>query len=92
MTIKLHQSDVGDASTRRVVLRTAGGGEFTISREEGSDFFSTSAHCGNGGDQRQMLPVGAEDLASLVSAELVHGGGHKAYLRALAAVEEVWQD
>ncbi len=91
VAIKLHEGDPGDASTRRVTLRTADGGEFTVSRDGGSDFFNTSAHCGSGGEQRQMLPVGAEDLASLVSAELVHGGGHKSYLRALAAIEEVWQ-
>ena len=90
MTIKLHPGDAGDASPRRVTLRAAGGSEFTISRDAGSDFFSTSAHCGGAGEQRQMLPVGPEDLASLVAAELVHGGGHKAYLRALAAVEDAW--
>ena len=91
VAIRLHEGGVADASTRRVTLRTADGGEFTVSRDEGSDFFSTCAHCGSASEQRQMLPVGAEDLASLVSAELVHGGGHKTYLRALAAVEEVWQ-
>ena len=92
LAIQLHEGSAEDADTRRVTLRTAGGGEFTISRDGGSDFFSTCAHCGSSSEQRQMLPVGAEDLAALVSAELVHGGGHKTYLRALAAVEEVWQE
>ena len=88
--IKLQADGPGDAGICSVSLR-AGGGEFTVSRDAGSNFFNTVAPRRDAGEQRQMLPAGAEDLPSLVSAELVHGGGHKSYLRALAAVEEAWQ-
>ena len=70
---------------RRVVLRAADGSEFTVSRDTGSDFFNTCAHGGNRRDLCQVLPVGPEDTAALVSAELVHGG-HGAYRRALEMI------
>ncbi len=90
VTVKLDASGGADGdSIRRVSLRAGDdGGDFTVSRDAGSDFFNTCAHCGSGREQRQLLPVGPEDTAALVSAELVHGGGHGAYLRALEMIEE----
>ncbi len=87
VTVKLSAEGSEGEGIRRVCLRAAGSGDFTVTRDAGSDFYSTCAHCGSGREQRQLLPVGPEDLAALVSAELVHGGGHGAYLRALETVE-----
>lgn len=89
VTVKLVAGGAEGEGIRRVSLRAAGdGGDFTVSREAESGFFTTCAHCGSGREQRQLLPVGPEDTAALVSAELVHGGGHGAYLRALEMIEE----
>ena len=54
--------------------------------------FSTRARCALRTDHElcQVLPVGPEETAELVSAELVHGGGHRVYLKALALVEGMW--
>lgn len=88
VTVKLDAGGAEGEGIRRVSLAAAGdGGDFTVSREAGSGFFATCAHCGSRREQRQLLPVGPEDAAALVSAELVHGGGHGAYLRALEMIE-----
>ncbi len=89
VTVKLDASGGAEGEgIRRVSLRAPqDGGDFTVSRDAGSDFYNTCAHCGSRSEQRQLLPVGPEDPAALVSAELVHGGGHGAYLRALEIIE-----
>ena len=71
----------------RVEIRTASGNEFAISRDGGSDYYTASAKTA-GREQRQLLPVGAEDLAALVSAELAYGGEHRCYRKALRLVVE----
>ena len=86
--VKLESGGAEGEGIRQVNLRAAEeGGDFTVNRDAGSDFYSTCAHCGSRSEQRQLLPVGPQDTAALVSAELIHGGGHGAYLRALEAVE-----
>ena len=88
VTVKLTADANDGEGIRRVTLQAAGdGGDFTVSRDARSDFYNTCAHCGSRREQRQLLPVGPEDTAALVSAELVHGGGHGAYLRALEMIE-----
>ena len=77
------------AAITRVVLRAGDGAEFTVSREAGGAFYNTCARRGDGREQCQVLPVGVWDTADLVSAELVHGGGHGTFLRALGLVESV---
>ncbi len=88
VAVKLDAGGAEGEGIRSVSLRAnEDGGDFTVSREAGSDFYNTCAHCGSRSEQRQLLPVGPEDTAALVSAELVHGGGHGAYLRALEMIE-----
>jgi glucose-6-phosphate dehydrogenase assembly protein OpcA len=73
----------------RVELKAAGGAEFIVSREPGSDYYNTVAHCGaDGREYRQMLPVGAEEMAELVSEELAYGGEHRCYRKALRLMVE----
>ncbi len=68
----------------KVVLRASEGGNFVVSRDAESKFFNTCAHCGTAGrEQNQVLPSGPEDLAELVSDELVQGGGHRVYSKVL---------
>lgn len=71
----------------KAVLRASEGGNFVVSRDAESKFFNTCAHCGAAGrEQNQVLPVGPEELAELVSDELVHGGGHRVYGKVLELV------
>ena len=87
VAVRLSAEGADGEGIRRVTLRAAGGGDLSVTRDVGSDFYSTYAHCDCGREQRQLLPVGPEELASLVSAELVHSGGHGVYLRALELIE-----
>lgn len=71
----------------RVVLKAEDGSEFVVSHEPESDFLNTSAVVGAyGRTVQQVLPAGAAGLAALVSEELVHGGEHKVYLKALELI------
>ncbi len=75
------------AGISRVELNAADGSHFVVSRVVKSNFFNTCVGVGQEGHELcQVLPVGPEDMADLVSAELVHGGGHRAYQRALEQV------
>ena len=75
------------AGISRVELGSSDGSRFEVSHDAKSNFFNTSARLGQDGHiLSQVLPVGAEDKADLVSAELVHGGGHRAYRDALKLV------
>lgn len=85
ITVKFHERE--GAGIGRVELGAADGSRFVVSREAQSNFFNTCATVGKNGHQLcQVLPVGPEDTADLVSAELVHGGDHQAYHRALELV------
>ena len=78
------------AGIGRVVLRSAEGSRFTVSRDAGSEFFNMTTRAADGHEMSQVLPGGPEELADLVSAELVHGGGHRVYLRVLELVNGMW--
>ena len=80
----------GEKGIGRVVLGSGANCRFTVSREPGSDFLNTCARASDGHEVCQVLPSGPEEIADLVSAELVHGGGHKVYLRVLELVEGMW--
>jgi glucose-6-phosphate dehydrogenase assembly protein OpcA len=71
----------------RVLLKAAGGAEFVVSRETGLEYYSALAHLsGEERDQRQMLPVGADEKHELVIEELSYGGEHRCYRKALRFV------
>ena len=87
VAVKLDGSGDGEGPfVSRVWLQAADGSEFSVSREAGSSFYNACARR-DGREQCQVLPVGPQDVADLVSAELVHGGGHRTCLRALGLVE-----
>jgi glucose-6-phosphate dehydrogenase assembly protein OpcA len=71
----------------RVKLNAADGSEFVVSHEPGSAFLNTKSVVGAyGRSEQQVLPIGAVEVADLVSAELVHGGEHRVYLKALELI------
>ena len=89
ITVKLDGSGDGDGvCINRLLLHATDGREFTVSRDAGSSFYNISARR-DGREQNQVLPVGPQDVADLVSAELVHGGGHHTWLDALKLIEGV---
>lgn len=75
------------AGIGRVEMNAADGSHFVVNHDAASSFFNTSAKVGAAGHElNQVLPVGPEDTADLVSTELVQGGGHRAYRRSLELV------
>ena len=72
----------------RVVLRSTGT-EFVVAHEKGADLLGVWRGKPGGKCEYQMLPAGSNDPVVLVSDELMRGGPHKVYLRALNCVREL---
>ena len=72
----------------QIKMQASDGSTFAVSREAGSDFFNTLAHYGRDGrDLNQVVRVGAQDTAELVSEELSNSGAHGVYLKTLDLIE-----
>jgi glucose-6-phosphate dehydrogenase assembly protein OpcA len=71
----------------RCVL-TAGDLEFRVVHLPNSDLLEVA--CGAPGEERthQLLPAGESDLAGLMGEELMRGGPHRVYLRAVEQVRD----
>jgi glucose-6-phosphate dehydrogenase assembly protein OpcA len=64
------------------------GATFRIKRESGSaEFFHSEVEYADGRKTDHLVPAGKDDLIELLNEELMRGGKHKVYLRALAAAE-----
>ena len=76
-----------DAGILQVKLTAGDGSEFSVTHEPASGFLNTKAVVGAYGRcEQQVLPIGAVELADLVSSELVHGGEHRVYLKVLGLI------
>jgi glucose-6-phosphate dehydrogenase assembly protein OpcA len=78
---------VGEPISRCVV--TSASLEFRVAHASGSDLLEASS--GAAGKERihQLLPAGKNDAVSLMSEELMRGGPHRVYLRAVDRVREL---
>ncbi len=80
----------GGPALTRVHLKMKSGAEFVVTRDANSKYLSASSRLdASGREGKQMLPIGAEDTADLVSDELSYAGGHRCYRKALRAVAEL---
>jgi len=70
----------GTAPLSRVELHGDGGCRITISREPGARFLHVRIEAG-GTEESQVSPVGADDLATLVSERLSRGGNTPLYFK-----------
>lgn len=76
-----------DSALSSIEMQAGGGSSFSVNREAGSDFYKTTAHYGRDGrDLTQVVPVGPQEAAELVSEELTHSGAHRVYLKSLKIV------
>ena len=64
---------------------------FRIARQPGSEFLHADVCTPNGCELHHLLPPGRDDVIHLLNEELMRGGRHQVYLRALAATEQLWQ-
>ena len=63
--------------------------EFRVVHADDSDLLLASTICDGDERSRQLLPAGQNQPVALVSEELIRGGPHRVYLRALQAVREL---
>jgi hypothetical protein len=70
-------------STCQVKTETA---EFRIERKPGADLFDVFFGRKQGRKMRQVLPAGRNEIVELVQEELIRGGPHRVYLRAVEQV------
>ena len=69
----------------------AGDASFRITREPGSGFLNAHVCTPDGCELHHLMPAGKADDISLLNEELALGGRHRVYLRAVEAVEKLWQ-
>ncbi|MEI8341948.1 MAG: glucose-6-phosphate dehydrogenase assembly protein OpcA [Verrucomicrobiota bacterium] len=64
---------------------------FRINREPGSEFLHACTCTSNGCELNHLLPAGKTDIIHLLNEELMLGGKHQVYLKAVAATEQLWK-
>ncbi|MFN2507227.1 MAG: glucose-6-phosphate dehydrogenase assembly protein OpcA [Chthoniobacterales bacterium] len=67
----------------------SGGAEFRVARAPESDLLLASKHREGNEQMRELMPAGENNPVALVSEELMRGGPHRVYLRAVEAVREL---
>ncbi len=63
--------------------------EFRIERKPGADLLDVFFGRAGGRKMQQVLPAGKNDIAELLREELMRGGPHRVYLRAISKVREL---
>lgn len=67
----------------------AGDTKFRVVREPGADLLEATVLLGGAEKMQQLLPAGNDELAELMSEELMRGGPHRVYLRAVQVMRSV---
>ena len=65
---------------------TAGNSWFLVARREGSSSLHADIQLSGEGVVRYLMPGGKDDLVSLLNEELMTGGKHKVYLKAVGTI------
>lgn len=68
---------------------SGGSASYQINRDSGSSFLHEEIHLPDGHTYHHLVPAGKDDIVDLFNEELMRGGKHKVYLRALTALEEI---
>jgi glucose-6-phosphate dehydrogenase assembly protein OpcA len=76
------QEKAGEPISRCLVR--SGALEFTVAHSQNADLLDVAL-----GDRRCRMPAGRNDLVRLVSEELMRGGPHRVYLRAMNCVRDL---
>jgi glucose-6-phosphate dehydrogenase assembly protein OpcA len=84
--VSLHEEE-GEPISRCSLF--CGTTEFRVVHRSGADLLEVSAQSERGERMHQLMPAGRNDPVSLMSEELMRGGPHRVYLRALNSVREL---
>ncbi len=68
---------------------TAGSAELRVKHEPGADLLELGVTRSNGQEMKLVLPAGRNRLVDLVREELMRGGLHRVYLRAIEKVRDL---
>jgi len=71
------------------IALTAGDVEFRVTRAECGDLLEISRERPGENPMRQLMPAGKNDPVNLMSGELMRGGPHHVYLRAVNCVRDL---
>jgi glucose-6-phosphate dehydrogenase assembly protein OpcA len=71
------------------IALTAGDVEFRVTRAECGDLLEISRERPGENPMRQLMPAGKNDPVNLMSEELMRGGAHHVYLRAVNCVRDL---
>jgi len=69
------------------VRLSAGERFFLVAHHEGSSFLHTDIRLSGERESHHLMPGGKDDLVSLINDELMSGGKHKVYLKAVGKIE-----
>jgi glucose-6-phosphate dehydrogenase assembly protein OpcA len=64
--------------------------EFCVEHSRSTEFLDLTTRSEDGAPHHQLMPAGRNDLVSLMGEELMRGGPHRVYLRAVKAVRELF--
>ena len=84
-TVQVTLAEKAGESINQVTVKSATA-EFRIGHQPGADLLEVSFGRTGGRHMQQLLPAGKGDPVSLVQEELMRGGPHKVYLRAVEKV------
>ncbi len=87
-TVQVTLAEKAGESINQVTVKSATG-EFRIGHQPGADLLEVSFGRTGGRHMQQLLPAGKGDSVSLVQEELMRGGPHKVYLRAVEKVRGI---
>lgn len=65
------------------------GSEYRVEHPPGADLLQVSAHANGTERMHQLMPAGSNEPVRLMREELMRGGPHRVYLRAVQAVREL---
>jgi glucose-6-phosphate dehydrogenase assembly protein OpcA len=88
-TLRFEIREEGTHAVEKLLLSGAGA-NFKICHECGSAFLHEEIHLPDGHDYHHLLPPGKDSTLDLFNEELIRGGRHQVYLRALAAAEPLF--
>jgi glucose-6-phosphate dehydrogenase assembly protein OpcA len=84
--VALHEKEGEPISGCQLTTDSA---EFRIQHRKGADLLDVFFGRTEGRKMRQMLPAGKNDVVELVEEELMRGGPHRVYVRAVAKVRDL---
>ena len=87
ITISLREKEGEPISHCKLTTESA---EFRVAHKPGADLLDVSFGRTGGRQMEQVLPAGNNDPVALVQEELMRGGPHRVYLRAVAQVRDLF--